>query len=152
MFRAVGQRENSCFCIRRLRIHFFEGAIQLSKFMRAWLTQGKKKYDGILSVDMTIKKAMSISVLSRDCDIWKIELEIGRGKELSDDWKLNQMFNLFVEYSAEDKNPVIETISGEILIQKFKFYEQKPCLIKGTSIDLKFSSKDRFIKEKVQFD
>lgn len=126
----------------------------MSKFLRAYLTQGKKKYNDILSVDMTIKKAMSTPILSRDYDIWQIELEIGRGKELIEDWRVNQTFQLFVEYSAVEKcKSVIETIAGEMLIEKIKLDVQKPCFIKGTSKGMKFSSKEDFsTKEKVQFD
>lgn len=74
---------------------------------------------------------------------WEVELEIVDAGKLGNAWSSNQIFQLYVEFSAIDKgNPVIETIKGEVQIITIDYNLQKPCRAKGISTNLDFTSKE----------
>jgi hypothetical protein len=128
----------------------------LSKLEKAYLSQGHKKFESIVAVEMTIKKAMSFPA-PRGCDEWEIFLDMDDVWGLYKVWQKDPIFQLYIEYSAKDANgkPLMETICGEVRVTDIASNSQsstgRPHMVRGTSRALKMSSKDKFIKEKVQF-
>jgi hypothetical protein len=109
------------------------------------MVQGNKKYEDISSVDMTINVRGNM---------WEIEIEMGEieTQRLSKDWQKKQMFWLHVESTAmKDKVPLIETITGEMIVTEMKLDSLHPCRVKGISSNIHCSSKEGFVREKVQF-
>lgn len=127
-----------------------------SKLKKAYLTQHNNKYESIVAVELTIKKAMSMPK-PRGCDVWEIFLDMDDVWGLYKAFQKNRMFNVYVEYTATDANgkPIVETITGEIEVTDIvcaPVPTGRPHSVKGRSTNLKFSTKEKFIREKVQFD
>lgn len=126
----------------------------MSKLEKAYLTQGHKKFESIVAVELTIKKAMSMPK-PKGCDVWEIFLDMDDVWGLYKAWQKNTKFKLYVEYSAkEDKKPLLETICGEMEIVSIAPNKRLngPHSVKGFSRVMKMSSKEKFVREKVQFD
>jgi hypothetical protein len=116
----------------------------MSKFLRAYLVQGNKKYEGISSVDMTVKV--------NGGDIWEIELKIDNAQKLCKDCDNNKMFRLHIEStSMKDSKPMIETTTGEILITEIEFLSQTQCRVNGIASNIRWASREGITREKVQF-
>jgi hypothetical protein len=125
----------------------------LSKLTKAYLAQGKKKFDSVVAVEMSIKKAMSFPV-PVGCDEWEIFLDMDDVSSLYKAWQKNSKFRLYIEYTAkENGKPLVETVCGEIMIESIvpNGISNRPHSVRGFSKVLKMSSKEEFVREKVQF-
>jgi hypothetical protein len=126
----------------------------LSKLTKAYLLQGKQKFDSIIAVEMTIKKALSVPV-PQGCDIWEIFLDMDDVWGLYKAYKKNNNFILHIEYTVkENGKPLLETVHGDFQIVDIAYDvlpRGKPHSVRGVSNNLIMSSKEEFIREKVQF-
>jgi len=124
----------------------------MSKLERAYLVQGNEKFESIVAVEFTIKKAMSMPKPA-GCNEWDIFLDMDNVFSLIKAWKKNPYFSLYIEYSAKDEkgNPLTETIAGDMRIIDIVPSSNGPNSVKGVSDALKMSSKQKFVREKVQF-
>lgn len=125
----------------------------MSKLTKAYLAQGNKKFESIVAVEMSIKKAMSFPV-PVGCDVWEIFLDMDDILSLYKAWQKNPKFRIYIEYtSKENGKPLVETICGKIEIESIvpSRMLNGPHSVRGFSKVLKMSSKDEFIREKVQF-
>jgi hypothetical protein len=122
----------------------------MSKLKKVYLIQDKEIFKNIQSVDMN----KSANILS---DKWHIELEMDDIWGLYKAWKNNQTFSLHIEYSSfmGDTQSLCEIVTGEVTITsiqtKIKVSMKKPYTVIGYSNNLNFSSKEQFVREKVQF-
>jgi hypothetical protein len=122
----------------------------MSKLKKVYLKQGKEIFDDIESVDMMIStKACS------PAKKWCIELEMNDVWGLYKAWKKNPMFSLHIEYSSSmgGTQSLCETVTGEVMIVSIQIdkVSKKPYSVIGYSDNLNFSSKEQFVREKVQF-
>lgn len=122
----------------------------MSKLKKIYLTQGKEIFKNIQSVDMD----KSANILS---DKWHIELEMDDIWGLYKAWKKNPIFSLHIEYSSfmGGTQSLCEIVTGEVTITsiqtRIKISMNKQYTVIGYSSNLNFSSKEQFVREKVEF-
>ena len=120
----------------------------MSKLKKVYLTQGKEIFKNIQSIDMD----KSANILSNK---WHIELEMDDVWGLYKAWKKNATFSLHIEYSSSmgGTQSLCETVTGEVMIVSIQIdkVSKKPYTVMGYSNNLNFSSKEQFVREKVEF-
>lgn len=113
------------------------------KFLKAYLTYGNKKYIGVSSVDMTTKV--------NGGNFWEIEFKIDNS-QLCKDCQNNKMFEFHIESTAmKDGKLLIGITTGKMLITEIEVLSQNQCRASGIASDIRWTSKEGFVQEKVQF-
>ena len=125
----------------------------MSKLEKAYLTQGNNKFESIVAVEMTTKRAMSLPK-SIGCDEWEIFLDMDDVWGLYKASQKNPIFELYIEYSSKENGKLlVETVCGKMRITDIASSRlpHGPHSVRGISKDLKMSSKEKFTREKVEF-
>lgn len=131
-----------------------KGEIFVNKLTKAYLSQGNNKFESIVAVELAIKKSFSIPK-PLGCDVWEIFLDMDDVWGLYKAWKKNPVFELYIEYSAkENEKTILETVCGKIQVTDIapSKFPHGPHSVRGVAKSLKMSSKEAFVREKVQFD